>query len=113
MDLTSNKRAINRHNWDYDELTSLLNSQETIHHKVFAKLKNIIRTRKNQKAFHPNATQFTLHFEQSLFAFWRQSQDRTQSIFCIYNVTDTTQTVALKALRRFQPDGYSLRQVFP
>jgi len=106
MELTSNKRAINRHNWDYDELTTLLDSHGTIHHKVFTKLKEIISTRTHQKAFHPNATQFTLHFEQSLFAFWRQSQDRTQSIFCIYNVTDQSQTVALKDINLIEIEDW-------
>lgn len=107
MDTTSNKRSINRHNWDYDELNTLLDSAESIHHKVFSKLKEIICIRKEQKAFHPNATQFTLHFEQSLFAFWRQSQDRTQSIFCIYNVTDETQTIALKDVNLIELDDWT------
>ena len=106
VELSSNKRAINRHSWDYDELTDLLNNEDTIHHKVFSKLKKIIQIRKGQKAFHPSATQFTLHFEQSLFAFWRQSQDRSQSIFCIYNVSDTTQTVALSDVNLIELDSW-------
>jgi len=106
VDLTSNKRSINRHNWDYDELNALLSSPDSIHHQVFTKLKDIIRIRKQQKAFHPNATQFTLHFDESLFAFWRQSQDRTQSIFCIYNVTDETKTVALKDVNLIELDDW-------
>ena len=106
MELSSNKRAINRHNWDYDELTSLLESKETIHHKIFTKLKNIIHIRKSQRAFHPNATQFTLHFEQSLFAFWRQSQDRVQSIFCIYNITNKTQTIPLSDVNLIELDDW-------
>ena len=106
MQRSSNKRAINRHNWDYDDLTDLLEMESTIQHKVFTKLKSIIRIRKTQKAFHPNATQFTLHFEQSLFAFWRQSQDRSQSIFCIYNVTDSTQSFALSDVNLIELDNW-------
>jgi len=106
MQRSSNKRAINRHNWDYDQLTDLLKSKGTVHHKIFTKLKEIIRIRKEQNAFHPNATQFTLHFEQSLFAFWRQSQDRSQSIFCIYNVTDSTQTFALSDVNLIELDSW-------
>ena len=106
VELTSNKRSINRHNWDYDELNALLSSPDSIHHQAFTKLKDIIRIRKQQKAFHPNATQFTLHFDESLFAFWRQSQDRTQSIFCIYNVTDETKTVALKDVNLIELDDW-------
>ena len=32
--------------------------------------------------------QFTLHLGNEVFAFWRQSNDRSQSIFCIHNVTN-------------------------
>ena len=106
MESSSNKRAINRHNWDYDELTQLLDDDTTLNNQVFNKLKNIISIRKQQKAFHPNATQFTLHFEETLFAFWRQSQDRSQSIFCIYNISDEVQTVALKDVNLIELDNW-------
>ena len=46
-----------------------------------------------QPAFHPNATQFTLHLGLQLFGFWRQSQNRKQSIFCVSNISN--QPVAL------------------
>ncbi len=106
MELSSNKRAINRHNWDCDELTQLLDNESTIHSHVFRQLKTIISIRKKQKAFHPNATQFTLHFEETLFGFWRQSQDRSQSIFCIYNISDQTQVVALKDINLIELDSW-------
>lgn len=106
MKSSSNKRAINRHNWDYDDLTQLLKDDTTIHSQVFDKLKTIIGIRKRQKAFHPNATQFTLHFAETLFAFWRQSQDRSQSIFCIYNISDEVQTVALKDINLIELDNW-------
>jgi len=106
MNLTSNKRAINRHNWNYDELCSHLSDDENTHNQVFKKLKYILSIRKNQPAFHPNATQFTLHFDNSLFAFWRQSQDRSQSIFCIYNVSDKTRTLALKDVNLIELDDW-------
>ena len=77
----------------------------TIHNQVFDRLKIIISIRKQQKAFHPNATQFTLHFKEALFAFWRQSQDRSQSIFCIYNISDEVQTVALKGVNLVELDN--------
>jgi sucrose phosphorylase len=40
-----------------------------------------------QKAFHPNATQFTLQLGSAVFGFWRQSLDRDQSIFALHNVS--------------------------
>ena len=103
---TSNKRAINRHNWDYDALISALDDGGSLHHRAFYRLTSIIEVRKAQRAFHPNATQFTMHFEDSLFAFWRQSQDRSQSIFCIYNVTAVEQSFALKDVNLVELDNW-------
>ncbi|MEH6453398.1 MAG: sugar phosphorylase [Psychromonas sp.] len=88
------KRAINRHCWDYDVLQQKLKDQNNHHHIVLASLKKLLDIRIKQAAFHPNATQFTLHLGLQLFGFWRQSQDRKQSIFCISNITN--QEVALK-----------------
>ncbi len=105
MQMTSNKRSINRHNWDYDEIVALLQS-DNIHSQAFSDLKKLITIRKQQKAFHPNATQYTLHLEDSLFAFWRQSQDRSQSIFCVYNVSKLPQEVALKDLNLIELDNW-------
>jgi sucrose phosphorylase len=106
FEMTSNKRAINRHNWDYDELVAELGNEDSLHHQVFTQLTEIIAIRKRQRAFHPNATQFTMHFDDSLFAFWRQSQDRRQSIFCIYNITDEVRYLALKDVNLIETDDW-------
>lgn len=86
---TQHNRSINRHRWDYDLLQKELSCSENTHRQVLDKLTNLINLRTEQPAFHPNATQFTLHLGLQLFGFWRQSQNRKQSIFCISNVTDT------------------------
>ena len=106
MDLSSNKRAINRHNWDYSGLIEILEDENTINHRIFSNLKNIISIRKDQKAFHPNATQFTLHLDESLFAFWRQSQDRQQSIFCIHNISNKDCSIALRDINMIELDNW-------
>ncbi|WOT06848.1 sugar phosphorylase [Shewanella youngdeokensis] len=88
LENTAHNRSINRHRWDYQKLSALLADDRNIHSKVLAALTKLIRIRTNQKAFNPNATQFTLHLGLQLFGFWRQSRDRKQSIFCISNITD-------------------------
>jgi hypothetical protein len=58
-------------------------------------------------AFHPNATQFTLHpMNQALFAFWRQSRERDQSIFCIHNLSDRTQKLDLSTINLICTDPW-------
>jgi sucrose phosphorylase len=62
--------------------------------------------RQQQKAFHPNATQFTLHLSEQLFGFWRQSMDRRQSIFCIYNVSNEIQPLRISELNLIVMDRW-------
>lgn len=82
-------RAINRHRWHYPTLNELLDDPESIQARVFEGVSERIRIRRRQPAFHPNATQFTLQLGPQIFAFWRQSLDRNQSIFAIHNISDT------------------------
>jgi sucrose phosphorylase len=84
---TSQNRTINRYKWDEDQLEQLLNG-DNHHSEVFNKMKELIDLRRQQKSFHPNAEQFALHICDEIFGFWRQSIDRSESIFCIYNITD-------------------------
>ena len=75
-----------------------LGDASSLHKQVFSALKNLIMIRKQQPAFHPNATQFTLHLGTALLGFWRQSLDRRQSLFCIHNVSNVRQVLPLSSL---------------
>ena len=103
---TEQNRSINRHQWDYDALKEKLNDKDSQHAIVYNQLKGLIETRKNQKAFHPNATQFTLHLTNKLFGFWRQSIDRRQSIFCVYNISNESQPLLLSDLNLIVTDNW-------
>jgi len=102
---TNNKRALNRHNWDMEKLEGVL-SQDTHHRRIFAELKRLINIRKEQKAFHPNAIMFTLHIGDEVFAFWRQSLKRDQSIFCLNNISGIPQKVLLNNLNLVTTDRW-------
>ncbi len=94
---TGSFRSINRHIWDADKLETALSS-DTHHARVFKALTELLSIRRKQPAFHPNATMFTLHTGEQIFAFWRQSIDRRQSIFALYNFSDQPQSLALSEL---------------
>ena len=93
-----NNRAINRHVWDSVELDRLIEDPDSDTAKVLCGLTEMLSIRKHQPAFHPNATQYTLHLGSGLFAFWRQSRSRHQSIFCIHNITNQIKTFSLTDL---------------
>ncbi|MAM69549.1 MAG: alpha-amylase [Gammaproteobacteria bacterium] len=103
---TNNRRAINRHNWQLDEIEALL-KEDNHHSRIMNELKRLIAIRKKQAAFHPNAIMFTLHVGDEVFAFWRQSLLRDQSIFCLNNISDTEQEVSLSNLNLVSTDQWS------
>ncbi|WP_289284248.1 MULTISPECIES: sugar phosphorylase [unclassified Methylophaga] len=106
LEHTEQNRSINRHEWDEASLMSELSTPSSQHAQVSELLKKLIHLRKQQRAFHPNATQFTLHLGEKLFGFWRQSMDRRQSIFCIYNISDTEQPLRIANLNLVVTDRW-------
>ena len=103
---TGQNRSINRKRWDFSELEALLDSPFSQHHKVLTRISQLIRIRKAQPAFHPNATQFTLQLGNQLFGYWRQSLDRKQSIFCVSNISDEEQTILLSDINLIGTDNW-------
>lgn len=83
---TGQNRSINRHRWDMDTLQKQLDDQDSSNSRIFESLKRLIQIRKDQPAFHPNATQYTLQLGSQILGFWRQSIDRQQSIFAVHNI---------------------------
>ena len=83
---TGQNRSLNRGKIKYEDIKLLDKSK--LQTKIFNKLKTLAHIRKRQRAFHPNAVQFTLHLGKTLYGVWRQSLDKQQSIFCVSNLTD-------------------------
>ena len=105
-DNSGHNRAINRHQWNYESLKQELEDTTSHHHQVYNHLKSLLNIRCSQSAFHPNATQFTLHLGSQLFGFWRQSMDREQSIFCVSNVSNQTQRLELSDLNLIDTENW-------
>ena len=98
MEHRGHNRAINRHQWDYPSLELALNDENNHHADVFSSLKSLLAIRQKQTAFHPNATQFTLHIGDGIIAFWRQSQDQTHHIYCISNIHAEAQEIMVSSI---------------
>ncbi|TDO99087.1 alpha-amylase family glycosyl hydrolase [Marinomonas balearica] len=103
---TGHFRSINRHIWQMDDLDHALNTN-THHKKVFEAMSRLMKIRRAQAAFHPNATQYVLHMGDELFAFWRQSIDRRQSLFAIYNISDQPKTFNLSELNLIATEDWT------
>ncbi len=92
------KRRINRQKFAKDWLDDRLSDPISRESFGLVKLKELLIIRKQQPAFHPNATQFTLQLRSELFGVWRQSQDRKQSIFAITNLCASEQELDLSVI---------------
>ena len=103
---TGHPRSINRHQWQLEALAAEIADPASLHAEVFSRLQHLIQIRRHQKAFHPNATQFTLQLGSQLFGFWRQSMDRRQSIFCIYNISAIPQSLFLSDINLITTDDW-------
>jgi sucrose phosphorylase len=99
-------RAINRHQWRAELLAEQLENDASQNSQVLKQLKNLIQIRQQQTAFHPSATQFTLHINDQIFAFWRESMNRRQSIFCLYNISDIPQIIKLSSINLTVTDNW-------
>ena len=95
---TQHNRSINRRKWNVQEISDKLDDSSTHHAKTLINLKKLLEKRIKQPAFHPNAVQFTLQLSDQLFGFWRQNDDRTQSIFCIFNISDQEVSLPLSTV---------------
>jgi sucrose phosphorylase len=91
------KRDINR---------SQVGLREVSGSPVMKRLSDLIHLRGQQAAFHPNATQYTLHLGDALFGFWRQSRDRSQSIFAVHNLTGVSQDLHPDSLNLTVTEGW-------
>lgn len=106
MQQHGHNRAINRRQWQEGELNAKLADPTSHHYQVFYQLRHLIKVRREQPAFHPNATQFTLHLGDEIFAFWRQSMDRQQSIFCLNNISSQPQALLLSSINLIGTDEW-------
>jgi sucrose phosphorylase len=106
LEHTGRARSINRHIWQEEELENCLSDSDSQHYGIFHELKRLIQIRCKQPAFHPNATQFTLHLGTEIFGFWRQSLDREQSIFALSNITNKSQTINLADINLISTDDW-------
>ncbi len=103
---SGHNRAINRHQWNYESLKTELEDSSSSHYQVYNQLKSLLNIRCCQSAFHPNATQFTLHLGSQLFGFWRQSMNREQSIFCVSNISSQKQMLEMSDLNLIDTEDW-------
>ena len=105
-DRTGVRRDITRARVELADAIAVLTEAESNESRAASALLRLLEIRSQQPAFDPGATQFTLQIGDGLFAFWRQSSDRTQSIFAVHNCTAEPQTLDLHRLNLIATDQW-------
>lgn len=98
VEQTGRTRSINRRIWDKNELEYLLGNPVTHQAEVFTTLTRMIRIRRDQKAFNPDARQDVIKINTDLFILKRTSTDGKQRIYAISNVTERILRLPLASL---------------
>jgi sucrose phosphorylase len=84
---TGHNRTINRRKFGSAELRAILESEESAQRRVFDGYRQMLKTRIEQPAFHPDGQQqVILSDHSSLVAFLRTSPDEQQQILVLVNV---------------------------
>jgi glycosidase len=87
-------RAINRRRWDRGELEGLIAHPTSETGRVFGIYQRLLRVRREQVDFHPEADQHVLGLENGLFGLLRVAPDESQRILALYNFTATPRQIA-------------------
>ena len=84
VEITGRYRSINREKLDRKPLEAELENTLTLRNKVFAEFSRLIKIRKSQGAFSPNASKKVLKLNESIFSIIRS--DEKEKILVLINV---------------------------
>ena len=93
--IEKDRRSINRKNISKAELLKALNNKNSTIHKITHEITHLLKIRKSETAFHPNAEQKILHISDSIFCVKRTSIDKKSIVIAYVNVTNQKQEFRL------------------
>ena len=93
--ITGNNRDINRYKWNYKNILKKLDNKNSKQSIFYNKITNLLRIRRKQKAFHPNASRHHINLGSNFFSFKRVSINKDQTIICITNLSSKIQKAQL------------------
>jgi sucrose phosphorylase len=98
---TGRARTINREKLQVEKLISELNDPDSFRARVFFPYLNLIKTRKKQSAFHPNAGFDILQIDPKIFGIKRYSKDQT--IYALTNISSKPISISLAGTASSDP----------
>jgi sucrose phosphorylase len=95
VEQTGRARTINREKLDVEAVVSELSEPDSFRARVFFPYIHLIKIRREQEAFHPNALCEILGLDPRLFAIKRSSQNQT--IYALTNISSTEVPLSLSS----------------
>jgi sucrose phosphorylase len=92
---TQRARTINREKLQVDDVLSQLKDPETFRSQIFYRYIKMIKTRRKQPAFHPNADFEILGIDPQVFVIARYAED--QKLFAVTNISSKRVTASLSS----------------
>lgn len=87
VNISGQKRAINREKFEDENLRQELSDSSSRRNKIFSQLSNLLLIRKQESAFAPSAIQCILSLHNRLFSLIRYAKGSNSLILCIHNVS--------------------------
>ena len=94
--ISGNNRDVNRYRWNNTNLLNKLKNNKSKQYIFYKNITNLLKIRRKQTAFHPNAYRQTINLGPKIFCFKRVSLDKRQTIICITNLSSKVQNTKLK-----------------
>jgi glucosylglycerate phosphorylase len=93
--LTQSARTINREKLQVDDVLSQLKDPETFRSQIFNRYIKMIKTRRKQPAFHPNADFEILGIDPQVFVIARHAEN--QKLYAVTNISSKPVTASLSS----------------
>jgi glycosidase len=94
---TQSKRAVNREKLPVDDVLLQLKDPETFRSRIFYHFIHMIKTRRKQSAFHPEADFEILNIDSKVFVVTRRSNEQT--IYAVTNISSSRASVSLSGAK--------------
>ncbi|MBT30755.1 MAG: sugar phosphorylase [Thalassobius sp.] len=99
VEITGQKRTINREKLDYDELSKDLVDGESFRNQYFNAYLKLIETRQNNAAFNPFGVFQFPDLHEKIFVIERFSADKTQKVLALFNLSNQPQNLIIPKLK--------------
>jgi sucrose phosphorylase len=104
---TKRNRVINRKKWSTDEIAARFSNSESSPSRVLGGIRDFLQVRTAHDAFHPEASQECVDLDERLFILRRESLDSSQTVTCVFNLTDQSFGIGLNDLGIEEPSEVS------